>query len=180
HESLEYLYYTFAGTLTYTNDVQQQQHGQVGSIQLISPLSQESVTFSDNYQGLICGFDPELMPTLTDTPLFQTYFSELFPLTEDDAVTEKTLLGPGSPTKLAIDCHLHEITLEPHAVWKYTVEHSRHCGIFVTQGQLEMPTHTHLNEYDCRFFTAVSADTHLTMTASEHTHFFIFDLVAQR
>ncbi|MGL5915541.1 MAG: hypothetical protein ACRCZG_04695, partial [Culicoidibacterales bacterium] len=53
HESLEYLYYTFAGTLTYTNDVQQQQHGQVGSIQLISPLSQESVTFSDNYQGLI-------------------------------------------------------------------------------------------------------------------------------
>ncbi|MGL4972336.1 MAG: hypothetical protein ACRC6H_04255 [Culicoidibacterales bacterium] len=179
-DTLEYLYYTFAGSLSYTDEANQLQVGQAGSMQIISPLNHEYVTFSADYQGLVCGFDPELMPSLANTPLFQNYFSELFPLTESDEVAEKTLLGPGSPAKLAIDCHLYEITLEPHTTWKYTVEHGRHCGIFVINGQLEMADQSPLHIRDCRFFTAITNDVLLSVTATEHTHFFIFDLVAQR
>lgn len=177
--TLEYFYYTFAGSLSYTDAAEVEQIGKAGSVQLISPLAHETIIFSDDYQGLVCGFDPELMPSLESTPLFQNYMSELFPHTDSDDVSEKTLIGPGSPAKLAIDAHLFEISLEPHTTWKYSVEHGRHCGIFVTQGTLAQGDDT-LNDFDCRFFTAISDDFVFELTAQTHTHFFLFDLVAQR
>ncbi|MGL4624274.1 MAG: hypothetical protein ACRCWD_05240 [Culicoidibacterales bacterium] len=180
HTTLEYFYYTFSGTLTYSDEAGILQKGTAGSIQLVSPLALETLTYSDDYQGLICGFDPELMPTLTDTPLFQNYFSELLPLAETDEISEKTLLGPGSPAKLALDCHLYEITLEPHTTWKYQVEHGRHCGLVVTIGDLQSPHTETLHQLDTRFYSAISDDHTFELTTTEHTHFFLFDLVAQR
>lgn len=178
--TLEYLYYTFAGSLSYTDEAGKSHHGTAGSVQLVSPLALETLTFSADYQGLVCGFDPELMPSLTDTPLFQNYFSELLPLAETDEISEKTLLGPGSPAKLALDCHLYEITLEPHTTWKYQVEHGRHCGIVVTVGDLRTPEADELHALDTRFYSAISDDYTFELTTSTHTHFFLFDLVAQR
>lgn len=180
HATLEYFYYTFAGTLSYTDEAGKLHQAKAGSIQLVSPLAIESLSFSDDYQGLICGFDSELMPSLTETPLFQNYFSELLPLAETDEISEKTLLGPGSPAKLALDCHLYEITLEPHTTWKYQVEHGRHCGLLLTVGELSSPEADTLQAFDMRFYSAMSDDHTFELTATEHTHFFLFDLVAQR
>ncbi len=180
HDILEYCFYTFAGTLTYTDEANHVHTCKAGSLQLISPLIIDSLAFSDDYHGFICGFDPELMPSLHDTPLFQHFSTETLPLISFDDHDLKTLIGPGSPARLAIDCHLFEGTLQPQTHFKYRIEHGRHCGIFVVSGQLNVNTNTILNSLDCQFMSAMSQDYIVEVTANEFSHFFIFDLVAQR
>ncbi|TXK83868.1 pirin family protein [Paenibacillus sp. N3.4] len=138
HKSFEILTYVIEGIVEHRDSLGSLETVTNGGAQVIQAGS--GVYHSEAFrtagsEGLQIWFEPHLSVTVKQPATYHQYQHELFPSSNEEGVTVKTVIGGEAPIKLDTEATMYDWTFEPGASYRYKLSPNRLLALLVIRGQ---------------------------------------------
>ena len=137
HRGFEILSYVLAGELGHYDTLGTRSRVKTGGAQLMqtgSGISHEEKTFGPGGEFFQIWFEPNLRLALPRPPQYHELPNEQFPVTEQDGITIKSILGPAAPVTIEADVTMSDVTIQPGASYSVDLSDGRSLAVMIVSG----------------------------------------------
>ncbi|MFY0544382.1 pirin family protein [Brevibacillus sp. H7] len=136
HSGFEILTYVLKGTVGHSDTLKNFQRVSAGGAQVMQTGS--GVYHAENIEKdaelFQIWFEPHLAKTTKQTPTYNQYEHEDFPLSEENGVKLKTIIGKGSPISLETDTSMFDAEISEGKTFTYSLRAGKALAVVAVQG----------------------------------------------
>lgn len=136
HQGFEILSYYIKGRGRHEDTLGTVSEIKAGGVQFMQTGSgvEHAETVLEPSEGFQIWFEPHLSQAIKRKPTYAKYVHEDFPITKENGVTVKTILGENSPINLVTDAKMYDVEIENGAVYMYTLSTNRTLAALAIRG----------------------------------------------
>lgn len=164
HKGFEILSYTIKGRGRHQDTLGTISEIGVGAVQVMQTGSgvQHAESILEPFEGFQIWFEPYLTEAVKRTPTYSKYMHEEFPLTSNDGVIVKTILGDHSPINIVTDAKMYDIEIKNGVSFKYTLSANRTFAALAIRGNGGIVNE--LQDFKNKDFTIIKTNKTETVT----------------
>lgn len=137
HKAFEILTYVITGKVEHQDTLGSKQLVVNGGAQVMQTGS--GVYHAEAFRGnetesFQIWFEPHLSETVKQSPTYNQFDHEQFPISVNQGVSIKTIIGEDAPVQIVTDAKMYDISLEPGASYSYGMSQDRVLSVLVIRG----------------------------------------------
>ncbi|KKI90915.1 pirin [Bacillus sp. SA1-12] len=127
HQGFEILTYNIKGKVRHQDTLGTISEVGTGGVQVMQTGSgvQHAETVPEPSEAFQIWFEPHLSKAIKRSPTYSKYVHEDFPVTSENGVIIKTILGEHSPINLMTDGKMYDVLIRNDATYKYSLSPNR-------------------------------------------------------
>lgn len=148
HQGFEILTYVIKGRVRHQDTLGTISDVGAGGAQVMQTGSgmHHAESFFEQYEGFQIWFEPHLSEAKKRTPTYSKYVHEDFPITSENGVMVKTILGEHSPINIVTDVKMYDVEIGNGATYGYSLSPNRTLAGLAIRGNGGV-----INELDVSF-----------------------------
>jgi redox-sensitive bicupin YhaK (pirin superfamily) len=167
HKAFEIMTYVISGIVEHQDSLGTKQNVTAGGAQVMqtgSGVYHGEAFRGGNVEAFQIWFEPHLNRTVQQAPTYNQFNHEQFPITNENGVLIKTVIGAGTPVRIETDVQVYDYTFSPGAAYTYSLGKDRLLSFLVIQGSGTMGLDTPLS-YKDYVVIKPDADEQITLQA---------------
>ncbi|MBB6671082.1 pirin family protein [Cohnella nanjingensis] len=118
HQGFEIVTYVLSGEVFHGDTLGTRSTVSAGGAQAMrtgSGVQHEEAMQGEGTEGFQIWFEPHLSQSIKTAPSYMQFEHEAFPVSREDGVEVKTVIGEGAPLRFTADAKMHDVRLAPGA-----------------------------------------------------------------
>lgn len=167
HRAFEIMSYVIEGEIGHKDTLGNRSRVGAGGAQVMqtgSGVSHEEETLSEGADFFQIWFEPYLEESVLKHPTYSEHHDSDFPVTQNEGIRVKTILGANSPVSLEVDAQMEDIEIPPQTQWKKEIGDRRAWVWAVVQGEAQFATDSESLPFVSREFGMLQAEESTPLT----------------